>query len=317
MRITERKPPLAARAALSLLLFILSLLPWRLRRRLAPPLGRLMLALHPRRRHIIETNLRYCFPGLGEEERRRLLHAYAERLACTLLDFGWLWRSRRTQLAARVRIEGSEHVDAALRRGRPVMLLVPHTVALEHAGLALAARYPMIALAREGRGTLGGWALRRLRGRFCDCVLERGDPLLKVVRALKSGRVLYYLPDEDHGRRRRAVFVPYFGRKVCTVLGSGRLVALTRAQVLPCLATLDPATGSYRVSIEAPLRDLPYDDPVAICARLRAELERLIRRSPGDYLWNQRMFQTLEGGSRNPDYSLRRAREARMRGMAT
>src|SRR5690606_37222974 len=110
-------------------------------------------------------------------------------------------------------------------------------------------------------GRLGGWALRWLRGRFCDCVLERGDPLLKVVRALKSGRVLYYLPDEDHGRRRRAVFVPYFGRKVCTVLGSGRLVALTRAQVLPCLATLDPATGSYRVSIEAPLRDLPYDDP--------------------------------------------------------
>lgn len=53
MRITERKPPLAARAALSLLLFILSLLPWRLRRRLAPPLGRLMLALRPRRRHII------------------------------------------------------------------------------------------------------------------------------------------------------------------------------------------------------------------------------------------------------------------------
>src|SRR5690606_29222815 len=121
------------------------------------------------------------------------------------------------------------------------------------------ARYPMIALVREDKGTLGGWALRKLRGRFCDCVLERTDPLLKVVRAVKSGRVLYYLPDEDHGKRRRPVFVPYFGRRVCTVLGSGRLVSMTKAQVLPCLATVDPATGIYRVRIEAPLRDIPYE----------------------------------------------------------
>ncbi|TNY02908.1 lipid A biosynthesis acyltransferase, partial [Escherichia coli] len=54
-----------------------------------------------------------------------------------------------------------------------------------------------------------------------------------VIRALRDGYRLYYLPDQDFGRR-DSVFVPFFGVDAATITGLSRMAAVADAAVLPC-----------------------------------------------------------------------------------
>jgi len=296
------KPGCVTRFVVTLVFFLLWLSPSRLRLSLSRALAPGLLACRGKRRHIIQTNLRYCFPGRSSQEREQLALAYAQCWAFSVLDMGRLWFTSPAGLGRYIRVEGNEYLENAMASGRPVLLLAPHTVGLEHAALCLATRYPMLGLTREDGGDLGSWILQRLRARRADLVFDRTTPMRKVITAIRSGRALYYLPDEDHDGRRRCVFVPYFGRKVSTLLGSGRLIALCDAQLLPCMTRLDTATGVYTVTIEKPLA-VEKLSPEATCALIRQELERMIRAAPENYLWNLKMFQSLEQGGRNPDYA--------------
>ena len=64
--------------------------------------------------------------------------------------------------------------------------------------------------------------------------------------------------------------------------------------VLPCATHLDGDSGRFTVVIEAPLPAFGKDAE-ANCRVLRAELERLIRSDPADFLWGQRIFHHQEG----------------------
>lgn len=302
--ISFSRPNWLQRLSVHALFFVLYLIPQRGKFFLSRKLASWMLARYPKRRHIALTNLKYCFPELDDAAREQLAMAYAMRYAYVLLDMGSLWFGTPESLRKRTCIEGETEVKNALANGRPVLLLAPHTVGLEHGGFALAGLIPFSAFASEPKSRLSAWVLERLRGRYVDNVLGRDAGMLSVVREMKAGRALYYLPDEDLGNRWPSVFVPYFGREACAVLGSGKLVSCAKAQVVPCITTLDPATGKYTVRLEPALDALESLSPEEICARLRQALETMIRSTPEDYLWSLRIFQTLPCGNRNPDYVL-------------
>ena len=52
-----------------------------------------------------------------------------------------------------------------------------------------------------------------------------------VIRALRDGYRLYYLPDQDFGRR-DSVFVPFFGVDAATITGLSRMAASLDLQLL-------------------------------------------------------------------------------------
>jgi KDO2-lipid IV(A) lauroyltransferase len=56
------------------------------------------------------------------------------------------------------------------------------------------------------------------------------------------------------------------------------------------------ADGRYRLWIEPPWRDWPSGDASADAARYMAELERVVRRHPEQYLWVHRRFKTRPPG---------------------
>lgn len=304
-------PAWPKRCAIHAGMFLLYLLPLAARRAFANWLAPLLLRSRAKRGHIMAVNLRYCLPHLSSHEHDRISREMIARFVYALTDIGSLWFGSERAILRRTKIVGEEYLLRAQQENRPVVLLTPHTVGMEFGGLALARRHRMLGLASTDHGATRAWARRHYRNRHADRVLHRCESMRTLLREMHNGRILYYLPDEDLGQRKRSVFVPFFGRAVNTVLGSGRLIALSSAQVLPCLTTLDIERGVYTIRIDPPLADMDYSDPVSICRRVRAELEQLIREAPRDYLWTQRMFQLLKDGSANPDYSLRQRHEDR------
>lgn len=303
---TLARPGLGRRAGVHALMFFLLLIPRAFKPFLARRLARVMLARRPKRKRIIETNLDYCFPELSDEQRQARAEACVARFMHVLLDMGALWFGNAKRLSRLVTIEGRERLEQSLAAGRPVILLVPHSVGLEHGGLMLATQFPMLGFTSQAKTPLGTWAMNRLRYRYADRVLDRSASMLTVVRELKKGRILYYLMDEDHGARCRSVFVPYFGRPVATAVGSGKLVASANATVIPCNTHLDMKSGKYTVDIGEPLQGLTTDDPTRNCEILRNALEDMMRAAPDDYLWSLRIFQNMPCGNINPDYDARK-----------
>lgn len=298
----EERPSLLARVGVHAGFLLLVLLPLRLRNWIAARFGPRLLERRWRRRQIVDVNLKTCFPEMTDMQRAGMKAEFSERFLRIALDLGDLWWGTSRSLLKKIDFEGSEHLDDVRAAGRPVILLGPHTIGLDIGGLALCCRWPVLGLTSEAKSGLANWAFLRLRTRYCDRVIDRTVSVRRMIREVQGGRVLFYLPDEDHGHLKKSVFVPFFGKPTSTILGAGRLLALARAEVLPFTTLFNKDTGRYTVKILPAIADISADDAEYNCVVIRRELEKLIRLQPQDYLWTLRIFNNQPDGKANPDY---------------
>lgn len=298
----DERPGLLARVGVHAGFLLLACLPARLRNSIARRFGPRLLERRWRRRQIVEVNLKTCFPELSDSQRAAMKVDFAERFLRIALDLGDLWWGTPRSLLKKIEFEGAEYLDAVRAAGRPIILLGPHTIGLDIGGLALCCRWPVLGLTSEAKSGLANWAFLRLRTRYCDRVIDRTVSVRRMIREVQGGRVLFYLPDEDHGHLKKSVFVPFFGKPTSTILGAGRLLALARAEVLPFTTLFNKTTGRYTVKILPPIADISSQDPEYNCMVIRRELEKLIRLQPQDYLWTLRIFNNQPDGKANPDY---------------
>ncbi|MEW6445096.1 MAG: lysophospholipid acyltransferase family protein [Pseudomonadota bacterium] len=283
-----------------LLLWGIAWLPVRWRMALGAWLGRQMGLRNAKRERIVGINLRLCFPELDEAARTELARAAFERAGQAMLDLGYLWLRGRKALERRWRVHGLDHLQAAQRSGRALLVVTGHVVGLDVGGVCLS------KLCGGGAGPynptrkpfINAW-MTHGRTRFGATLMARQDGLRPLVKALKSGTLVYYIPDEDLGPE-HAVFVPFFGVPKATVPMLGRLARLGDAVVLPYITRLDPKTGLYHIHVEPPLADFPSGDALADTARMNEVLERMIRVDPSQYMWGFKLFKTRPSGEVSP-----------------
>ncbi len=248
----------------------------------------------PSRRKITLTNLRLCFPEKTEAEVVALARSTYRNLARAVLDHGVLWAGTAQQIKDMVRVEGLDYfVDPA---NRPLIAVAPHFAGLDATGVRLGMEVVGCALYQVQSNPVWDKAILEGRRRFTKSEFvaksEHND-LRPVIRALREGKPFYYLPDMDHGVR-NSVFLPFFGVPAATVPMASRLARLTKARVV-FVATEMTADG-YLVHVSDPLEGFPTEDYVADTKRLNAEMERLIRKVPDQYMWLHRRFKTRPEG---------------------
>ena len=88
--------------------------------------------------HTARRNIELCLPELSPEERAHLLKEHFASLGIAVLEIPHAWWTPPERLAKLVRLEGAEHLDAALAGGRGAIVLTAHFTSLEMAGRALA-----------------------------------------------------------------------------------------------------------------------------------------------------------------------------------
>lgn len=279
------------------LLWALHWLPLPLLARIGEGLGLMLQRFARRRRHIVEVNLRLCFPSLDDAARARLAAAHFRALGRSLLERGIAWWASPERLARLVRVDGLDVVHAIKAEGRPVVLLAPHFVGLDVGGTRMAMELDSVSIyARQKNPVADRW-LYHGRTRFGDQqLLSRSDGARATVKAMKSGRVFYYLPDMDYGRR-DSIFVPFFGVQAATITGLSRLTRLAGAVVVPCVTRMLPDRSGYRVEIGPAWAEFPGDDVTEDTVRMNAWLESVIRTMPEQYYWVHRRFKTRPEGA--------------------
>ncbi len=280
-----------------LLVWLLHLLPFRLLALVGHTLGVLLYLLPTERRRVVLANLALCFPGLGERERRRLARAHFAAFTRSVLDRGIAWWSGRARLMRVVQVEGWEHLAAA--NGRPVVLLAPHFVGLDIGAQRLAAEGRAVSMYSRQKNPVFDAFLRAKRNRFGSVTLvSRQEGLRPVLRAMRAGLPLYYLPDMDFGAR-DSVFAPFFGVPAATLPALSRIVRLTGAVVVPCITEQLPAGAGYRVVLHPPWTSFPgpgEPDDVAEARYMNTFIEACVERMPEQYHWLHKRFKTRPSG---------------------
>jgi KDO2-lipid IV(A) lauroyltransferase len=289
------------------LLRVFSALPFPVLITLGTLLGRTLRVLLGSFNRTARTNLQLCLPGLTDQEREYLVAKHFESLGIALFETGLSWWASNERIRAMSNVEGREHLDAALAKGKGVILLSAHFTTLEIGCRILAALAPINIMYRPTKNELLAYFLARNRSRHTKRAIRRDD-VRTLVTALKSNEIVWYAPDQSY-RKKGAQMVQLFGIPAATNTATSRLASMTGAAVLPYFAERLPGTRGYRAVIHPPLEDFPSDSPVADAERFNRFIEQQVRLVPEQYLWIHRRFKGLSDDY--PDYYSRRAESAR------
>lgn len=282
------------------LLWVLHWLPLPVLARLGRGFGGLLYFFGKARRHVVKVNLRLCFPELDESQRDDLARRHYAVLGRSALERGVAWWASEARLRRLVKVEHLERLRAIQAQGRPIVLLVPHFVGLDMCGTRMAMEFDgMSVYAHQKDPVFDRWLLHG-RTRFGDQVmLSRSDGVRTTVRAMRTGRSLYYLPDMDFGRK-DSIFVPFFGVPAATITGLSRLARLADAAVVPSMSRMLADGSGYVMEIGEEWVGFPTGDVEADTAYMNAWIESAVRTMPEQYYWVHRRFKTRPEGVPSP-----------------
>jgi KDO2-lipid IV(A) lauroyltransferase len=105
----------------------------------------------------------------------------------------------------------------------------------------------------------------------------------QMLRALKAGEAVGLLPDQVPPKG-LGVWAPFFGRDAYTMTLPARLVQQTGAALLLVWGERLPGGRGYTVHVRHFEAELARD-PVAAAREVNAEMERMVRAGPTQYLW--------------------------------
>lgn len=275
-------------------LWLLHWLPLPLLGRLGNAIGMVLYALIRSRRNITLTNLRLCLPDLTGPQRQRIARDHFKAYARSVLERSVLWWASERRLRRLIVVEPG--VPLAEIAAGPVILLCPHFVCLDVAGVAVMLESSLCSIYTRQRNAVFDRALRHGRTRFRPITLvSRAEGIKPILRALRGRQPYFMLPDMDFGAR-ESVFVPFFGVPAATLTAPARIAAATGAKIIPVVATFLPGFRGWRVRFYPAWENCPGDDPVAATRRMNAFIEERVLEAPAQYFWTHKRFKTRPQG---------------------
>ncbi|HEX6928113.1 MAG TPA: LpxL/LpxP family Kdo(2)-lipid IV(A) lauroyl/palmitoleoyl acyltransferase, partial [Gammaproteobacteria bacterium] len=265
-------------------------LPFAVQIALGRVIGRLIRMCSRDRRAITRINLDLCFPELTPAKRKQLAREHFEALGIAVFEIALCWWGSERKLLRLVRIEGVEHLDAALARGKGALLLSAHFTTLEIGGRLLSLFRPFHLMYRPNRTELLEIIISNSRRKHFEKVIPRDD-VRAMIRSLKDNHPVWYAPDQGY-RGKHSAMLPFFNVPAPTNTATSRIANSTGSPVLPFMVERLPGTAGYVLRIDPPLENFPSDDPEKDGARVNAIIEADARRVPEQYLWCHNRFKT-------------------------
>lgn len=280
--------------AVLVLMWILHWLPLSVLGRLGEGVGSILFMLIRKRRHITLTNLSLCLPHLSEAERQAIAKRHFQVYARSVLERGILWWASEARLRRLIQLDPAVPV-AAMSEGATI-LMCPHFVSLDVAGVAVLLESNLCSIYTRQRSKVFDAALRKGRSRFRPVKLfSRAEGVKPIIRAMREGLPFFMLPDMDFGAK-DSEFVPFFGVPAATLTALPRIAATTGAKVIPVIATILPDYKGWKVTFHEPWQNYPGDDIVAATRYMNAFIEQEILKAPAEYFWAHKRFKTRPPG---------------------
>jgi KDO2-lipid IV(A) lauroyltransferase len=258
-------------------------------------LGWLIWTLRIRRRVALE-NLRLAFPEKTEAERGAIARANYSHLGQMIPDFLRVPTLAPEELDRLFVYEGWENYERAAALGHGVVACTAHFGNFDLLASAHTRRgVPITQVSRAmGKNPFNDLLhLARQRSGVQDLIIAKGQTMRALVRALKEGRVLGYVYDQNEVGR--PIFPTFFGIPAATTSTPAFLARRASAAVV-FVVSVPLGDGRHKVVIDGPLAlpdtgDRDADD-LAFMQLLNDKLEAWVRRHPERWFWLHRRWKT-------------------------
>jgi KDO2-lipid IV(A) lauroyltransferase len=281
------------------IIFVLNLLPRKSSISLGGFLGKLAYFIIADARKRTQNNLKIAF---GEEKDERELKKLAslvfENVGKNMADAVRLKNMKWEEIEKITKIEGLEYFDNAYKMGKGVIALTGHIGNFELLAAYLSLKgYKLSVIGRE----LYDRRLNALLVKSRESVGLENIPstasVKQVIKALRSGRVLGVLADQDSSRV-RGVFVNFFERVARTPVGPALLAHKTQSPIVP-MAVVREEDDKYKIIVKEPI-ELTFSedkekDIIQTTQKYTRVLESVIREYPSQWLWMHDRWKSKPG----------------------
>lgn len=262
--------------------------------------GRVVRAFSPAFRHAVAAPGGTAWYWLNGRQRRAALGNYAAALDLEVsdpevariarrafqnygrmvLDFLLMGSLTKDELIQRTDIDGLEHLDAALARGRGVIIALPHMGSWDNTGsYGGALGYPIMAVTGRFPGSLND-AVVQTRRRYGLEVLLVGRPAVReIIQALSANCIVGLVCDQEEGP---GVEVRFFGRRAIVPGGPASLAMKTGAALVPGYQDMNPS-GRHHIHLEAALSWPDGGSKEELMQRIVHRFEAYIRARPDQW----------------------------------
>lgn len=188
-----------------------------------------------------------------------------------------------------ITLEGLEHLEAGIARGKGIIAVLPHAGNWEPASNIIAfLPYRFLAVVDEG---VVSRAVAGSRQRAGMSVVEQSKAARPTIRALRQNSVVILVADlvKDF----RAARVQLFGRETYLPAGPAYLAVRTGATVIPVIA-IRQADNTSVITVEPPLYPDPRANPVDEAHRISQAIadyfQQVIRGHPEQWYPYRRLW---------------------------
>lgn len=288
---------LAGWLALNACSLIISVMPSRWIYGFADGLARLGYRIAAKQRKIALESLSIAFENEktpGEVEAiARSCFSFMTRSGAELMFF----MDKPEQLKNHAAFEGKKYLDAALARGRGVILVSAHF-----------GNFPLLLMKLCVEGYAAGGIMRAMRDKLAESYFAKkrqrygiktiySQPrkvcVEETIRSLRNNELIFIPLDQNFGTA--GVFMDFFGTKAATATGPVILAQRTKAALLPCFIVRQP-DNTHKIIFEPELElkegKTPRETITLNIQRLTDIIERYIRKYPAEWGWIHRRWKS-------------------------
>lgn len=287
---------------LFLLARMLGLLPLALLRTLGTMAGWTSYRLDGRETRVARRNVQLIYPDDSPQQHELKVKGILWSSGQTLFETLAVWtRPRQKALKLLTGVQGRQHLDAALAKGKGVIVAGPHYGNWELLLKFLAHNGPLSLVYRVPEKAYGDDFLGRVRGGAnVTLVPAEATAMRPLLKALQRGETVGITPDQQP-KQGGGEFAPFFGIPALTLSLIAKLAGRNGTPVLFAYAERD-AQG-FVIHIEAEEPALHDADLSVALAAMNHRVEAVARRDFRQYQWTYKRFSIRPDPSEQSPYT--------------
>ena len=233
--------------------------------------------------------------NLSEDEARKVVRESFVNLARNVLEILYMPHLNEKNFEQYIEIDHLERLKEALAEKKGVVIVTGHIGTWEWLSASFTLNgLPVTAMAKTQPNMQDTNALNDLRKTIHVEIFSRGtSELLSAARALRQGKILGFLSDQDGGPG--GAFLPFLGKIASTPMGAAVFAYKFNSPVVPAFIIRQP-NGKHKVLVGEIMR---YEDTgdtdkdlFNFTARMTKIVEQVIRDNPTQWLWFQKRWNT-------------------------
>lgn len=244
------------------------------------------------RRDVALANLAFCFPDKSESERVKIARNSCHNLGMSLIEFCRFPYVTESDKAL-FEIEGVDNLEAALSKGKGVMILTQHIGNGDWATVGLSLNGIKVHVITKKMGVQ--WANKLWfdsRKRLGTELIADRNTAYQILRVLKKNGIVAYMLDQFMGPP-LGVRTKFFGKETGTPMGLALLTRRSKAAVVP-VYTYRKGNGITVVRFDPEVEfveSLDPDNTVADMTQIYCDkIEEYVRKFPDQWMWVHRRW---------------------------